>query len=561
MKITDVETQSPATFLALKQMLGEGPQGAPGTPGKTAYEIAVLNGFVGDEAAWLASLGPSLPLGGTTGQALRKVDDTDGNATWSPHWVVDPATGRMTQTPADRAYSDPIVVTFVVGGHKTTAPVSGVPGIFERFPLFQVDDNANLKLTQEYSRNLAPVSVSTQTGNQNFQQGSKNVQSGYVNIQRAWDSTQAGSYNYQTGYTHVQSGFNNFQSGSDNTQSGSYNFQSAIKSTQSGFYGFQVGGGWSAPEALNDGGFSYTFIVGKGKTATVGHRAYFALDNGIWLKPFAGDAASPENGVIAYNSTLGQFRFYQGGWKSYLTETDPTFKGLLRRDETATTAVPFATQQAPIFELKSRYINFAAAEKTSVIEFGARANLAMEGSITAGAKTSVQSGSQNIQVGVLSTQSGYGNIQNAYDSTQSGYYNRQSGSFNTQSGGSNFQTGGSNTQSSYSNFQSGYNNTQSGYPNFQSGRYNTQSGYYGFQHGGGVGAGEGLNDGGFNYTFMVGASKTATVERRAYFALDNGIWLKPVATAPALPENGVIYYDSATHKFRGYANGAWVDLH
>jgi hypothetical protein len=82
----------------------------------------------------------------------------------------------------------------------------------------------------------------------------------------------------------------------------------------------------------------------------------------------------------------------------------------------------------------------------------------------------------------------------------------------------------------------------------QSGTFGTQSGYS-------------LNDGGFEYTAMFGANKTATVGSRAYFALDNGIWIKPVAAAPASPENGVIYYNSTTHKFRGYANGVWVDLH
>jgi hypothetical protein len=30
---------------------------------------------------------------------------------------------------------------------------------------------------------------------------------------------------------------------------------------------------------------------------------------------------------------------------------------------------------------------------------------------------------------------------------------------------------------------------------------------------------------------------------------------------PGSPSNGMIYYDSTAHKFKGYANGAWVDLH
>ncbi len=32
------------------------------------------------------------------------------------------------------------------------------------------------------------------------------------------------------------------------------------------------------------------------------------------------------------------------------------------------------------------------------------------------------------------------------------------------------------------------------------------------------------------------------------------------SSAPVSPANGTIYYDTTTHKFRGYANGAWVDL-
>lgn len=170
-----------------------------------------------------------------------------------------------------------------------------------------------------------------------------------------------------------------------------------------------------------------------------------------------------------------------------------------------------------------------------------------------------QSGRNNFQHGNCNVQSGgFSNAQiaTAY-STQSGYYNVQMGSDLHQNGGSgNAQFGGSSTQSgNYLAVQFGANHTQSGSYAFQSGSLCTQSGKLGFQHG------EYLNDGGFAGVIMLGSTKTATVASRAYFALDNGIWLKPVAVAPAAPENGVIYYDNTTHKFRGYANGAWVDFH
>lgn len=81
--------------------------GTPGADGDSAYEVAVANGFVGDEAAWLASLvgddgapgtdgddgapGVGVPAGGTTGQMLAKVDGTDYNTEW-----VDAPSGGST---------------------------------------------------------------------------------------------------------------------------------------------------------------------------------------------------------------------------------------------------------------------------------------------------------------------------------------------------------------------------------------------------------------------------------------------------------------------------------
>lgn len=71
----------------------QGPPGADGADGDSAYEIAVAGGFVGDEAAWLASLvgatgttGPQGPSGadgadGATGPAGPKGDTGDTGPT------------------------------------------------------------------------------------------------------------------------------------------------------------------------------------------------------------------------------------------------------------------------------------------------------------------------------------------------------------------------------------------------------------------------------------------------------------------------------------------------
>jgi hypothetical protein len=175
-------------------------------------------------------------------------------------------------------------------------------------------------------------------------------------------------------------------------------------------------------------------------------------------------------------------------------------------------------------------------------------------SLSVGGNTS-QSGNSNSQSGYSNSQSGISNTQSGYSNTQGGISNTQGGNSNTQSGNSNSQSGYSNSQSGISNTQSGYSNSQSGISNTQSGNDNTQSGYRGIQ------AGQSLNDGGFSYAAMFGQSKTAGVGHALYAWVDNGLRLKPVSAAPASPENGTIYYDSDDHKFKGYANGTWVDLH
>ena len=53
---------------------------------------------------------------------------------------------------------------------------------------------------------------------------------------------------------------------------------------------------------------------------------------------------------------------------------------------------------------------------------------------------------------------------------------------------------------------------------------------------------------------IFGGTVTASTSVSAGHTLHNP------GTAPASPANGMIYYDSTAHKFKGYANGAWVNL-
>ena len=68
---------------------GQGPQGPEGF---SAYQIAVFDGFVGTETQWLASLvgpvGPGVPVGGTAGQILSKIDLTNYNTQWINNFAL-----------------------------------------------------------------------------------------------------------------------------------------------------------------------------------------------------------------------------------------------------------------------------------------------------------------------------------------------------------------------------------------------------------------------------------------------------------------------------------------
>ena len=250
-----------------------------------------------------------MPTGGTDGQALRKLSATDGDAGWSAYWVVDPTTGAMSSTLPDDATPitpgvTPIPLMLSAEAKLTDANVGDGPGI-DRKAVLKISKAGSFSLTT--NSDYYSILPSTQIGYNNIQSGSVNTQSSYNNIQSGDSNTQSGYNNIQSGDSNTQSGNNNIQSGSVNTQSGDSNTQIGYNNTQSGSYGTQSG------KSLNDGDFDYAAMFGNTKTATIGDRAYFALDNGIWLKPVAGDAASPENGVICYNATTHKFRGYANG--------------------------------------------------------------------------------------------------------------------------------------------------------------------------------------------------------------------------------------------------------
>ena len=55
-KVYEVEEPQSRVEALLTEISGKMGAGGAGAPGKSAYEIAVEQGFVGDEQAWLASL-------------------------------------------------------------------------------------------------------------------------------------------------------------------------------------------------------------------------------------------------------------------------------------------------------------------------------------------------------------------------------------------------------------------------------------------------------------------------------------------------------------------------
>jgi len=107
-----------------------GTDGADGTDGKSAYEVAVDNGFVGDEAAWLASLKGADGVDGTDG-----ADGQDG---------ADGTDGQDGQDGADGGLSSV---------HRDTGSTEGFPG------------NANLGETVTATATCASGSLVSGGGN------------------------------------------------------------------------------------------------------------------------------------------------------------------------------------------------------------------------------------------------------------------------------------------------------------------------------------------------------------------------------------------------------------
>lgn len=78
-----------------------GPAGATGPEGPSAYDVAVAEGFVGDEAAWLASLVG--PTGATGAAGTNGTNGTNGlDATVLSTGFLTPATVGMTYNPTTR---------------------------------------------------------------------------------------------------------------------------------------------------------------------------------------------------------------------------------------------------------------------------------------------------------------------------------------------------------------------------------------------------------------------------------------------------------------------------
>lgn len=96
----------------------KGPQGNPGTNGKSAYQIALDNGFVGTEQEWLASLQGSDGDNGTDGKSAYQIAVENGYSGTEVQWLA-----SLKGDKGDKG-DDGDPYTPVIGNVTTTSSVS-----------------------------------------------------------------------------------------------------------------------------------------------------------------------------------------------------------------------------------------------------------------------------------------------------------------------------------------------------------------------------------------------------------------------------------------------------
>ena len=167
-----------------------------GADGASAYEVAVANGFVGDETAWLASLvgdtgatgatgpqgdtgatgatgatgpagadgadGVGVPVGGTTGQVLAKASGTD----YDTEWVAQSGGGNAYETVTIQT-SGTTVGSIVADAPDDTAVLNFTHGVSVSLSGDAVDlcaiGGMTLRSTNDVDNYFAPVATSYAT--------------------------------------------------------------------------------------------------------------------------------------------------------------------------------------------------------------------------------------------------------------------------------------------------------------------------------------------------------------------------------------------------------------
>lgn len=159
-----------------------------GVDGASAYDIAVSNGFVGDEAAWLASLegaagadGVGVPAGGNAGQVLSKVDGQDYNTQWTD---VSSASGERLTHGVFNATAGPIDIPAYSLTIWTDGAGNGAQSGVREFPT----DGSGWGVQPEQIAGIALNTIPAQQGGEIVIAGSLDVdgspysQTGYVYV-------------------------------------------------------------------------------------------------------------------------------------------------------------------------------------------------------------------------------------------------------------------------------------------------------------------------------------------------------------------------------------------